>query len=214
MRIAPVSVFNAVAEILPRRSFQTVAMSLAAGCLLLAVLPAVAKQVRYSNAGNASVRHTEDDDTSDRRGERILIMRQYSNPYQRVKGGSTRAESLARFILNNYGRPDFIYVANQSRYTPTRDMLAPLSELSGVKIAGGGDYRSLASKLLKQSQYEGKLIVVAWNSENMPAFARALNAQPQKYAVNWSPRYSNQMLQLDYPSGANNPEVLQFTEPY
>jgi phosphohistidine phosphatase SixA len=154
--------------------------------------------------------------------ERILLMRHAEKPEDDhipdlAAAGFKRAENLAKYILTQYGRPDYIFAsANSKKSSRPYETALPLSRETGVPIDlsfKDKDYERLAELLRRDTRFAGKLIVVVWHHGNIPDFAEALHARDGDYPEDWNSKVYNQFLQLEY-FGKSRPKVQCLTEPF
>lgn len=154
--------------------------------------------------------------------ERILLMRHAEKPEDDdtpdlAVTGFKRAENLAKYILTQYGRPDYIFAsANSKKSSRPYETALPLSRETGVPIDlsfKDKDYERLAELLRRDTRFAGKLIVVVWHHGNIPDFAEALHARDGDYPEDWNSKVYNQFLQFEY-FGKSRPKVQCLTEPF
>ncbi len=128
-----------------------------------------------------------------------------------------RSQLLARYIVERFGKPDFIFAApTRGRACDQLKTATPLSNATGVPIDTSfknDDFSELASALLKDPKFAGKTIVVVWHHGNIPDFAECLHAKHGTYPSKWSGHVFNQFLQFDYV-GKHHPLVGLETEPF
>ena|ERR1700761_2703461 len=151
----------------------------------------------------------------------ILLMRHAEKPadvgdIHLSKAGYARADKLASYIPQTFGKPDFLFAAADSKNSVRpRETLEPLSQAIQVTIDAShpdDDYAALASKLLTKPHFEGKLTAVCWHHEKIPHFAKALGATAGEYPHPWDPAVFNLILQLGFNGGQLT--VKQITEPF
>jgi hypothetical protein len=153
---------------------------------------------------------------------RILLMRHAEKPDDDrnpnlTPAGFMRANDLVQFVQSRYGRPDYIFAADNSKHScrPLETAL-PLSKATGVPIClnfKDDDFAELASTLRSDSRFAGKLVVIVWHHGNIPEFAQALQARAGTYPVKWPGSCYNEILQFDY-IGGEHPVVSEVREPY
>ena len=154
--------------------------------------------------------------------KRILLMRHAEQPEKNdtpdlADAGFKRAESLAKYIVSQYGRPDFIFAsANSKKSWRPYETALPLSKETGVPIDlsfEDKDYERLAELLRRDKRFAGKLIVVVWHRRNIPNFAEALKARDGGYPEDWNSKVYNEYLKLEY-FDKSRPLVQCLTEPF
>ncbi len=154
--------------------------------------------------------------------KQILLFRHAEKPSDKTNpglapSGQVRARNLAKYIPQNFGKPDFIFACAVSKDSNRPSLtVTPLAKALGLKLKNkiaDNDFKKLARKLFTNSKYSGKLIVICWHHGNIPALASALNAPAHSYPSPWPENIFNLILNIDY---SNNGEVkvTQITEPF
>jgi len=130
--------------------------------------------------------------------------------------GDDRAQKLAQYIPEKFGKPDFLFASAASKHSVRPiQTLQPLSAQIGVQVDttyADQDYPALAHKILNDPRYEGKRIVICWHHGNIPPLAHELGAKPGDYPNPWDPKVFNLILQFDYTHGV--PSVRSVVEPF
>jgi broad specificity phosphatase PhoE len=156
------------------------------------------------------------------RSERILLMRHAEKPADDsdpnlTAEGYHRAQELADFIPAKFGRPDYIFVAaNSKKSMRPYETAVPLSQATKTPIDTSfrdKDFKQLAAALLQDDRFANKLVVVIWHHGNIPEFAHDLEAKDGSYPDEWPKYVFNQILQFDY-TGRHHPIVTAQTEPF
>jgi phosphohistidine phosphatase SixA len=154
--------------------------------------------------------------------ERILVMRHAEKPDSDKDNnlafpGYTRASNLPPYITSQYGRPDYIFVAADSKHSSRCAQTAlPLSRATGVPLSDSFrdvDYQRLAQALTEDPHFKGKLIVVVWHHEKLPALVHALGAKDGTFPNKWKSSVYNQIWELDFV-GKHRPLVTISNEPF
>ena len=154
--------------------------------------------------------------------ERILLMRHAEKPTDDDNPNLTplgyqRAQRLAAFIPAQFGRPDFIFAAaNSKKSMRPVETATPLAQSTGVPLDTtfrDKDYKELATALLNDPRFAGKLIVVVWHHGDIPELAHKLGAKEGTYPQQWPGAVYNQILQFAY-TGKHHPVVNQLREPF
>jgi phosphohistidine phosphatase SixA len=154
--------------------------------------------------------------------ERVLIMRHAEKPdsdkdNNLAFAGYTRASNLPPYITSQYGRPDYIFVAADSKHSSRCAQTAlPLSRATGVPLSDSfreDDYQRLAQVLTKDPQFKGKLIVVVWHHAKLPALVHALGAKDGTFPEKWKSSVYNQIWEVDFV-GKHRPLVTISSEPF
>jgi phosphohistidine phosphatase SixA len=154
--------------------------------------------------------------------KQILVMRHAEKPDDPrdpdlSDRGKIRAAKLADYVPTNLGVPDSLLASALSKHSARPiETITPLSEKIGVTIdstIADRDYPLLAEEILNDAKYEGKLVLVCWHHENIPALALALGASEANIPNPWNPDVFNLILSLRYDGGAI-PVVTQIIEPF
>ena len=131
--------------------------------------------------------------------------------------GTARAERLATWIPEAFGRPDFLIAAADSpksrRSNLTLESLARASRLTIDDTVENADFKILAARLLADPRYAGKFVVVAWHQGKLPKLADALGAPAGSYPDKWGRETYDRILRLDYGEGGA-PRVEEMRQPF
>ena len=131
--------------------------------------------------------------------------------------GRTRAERLATWIPEAFGRPDFLIAAADSpKSRRSKLTLEPLAGAIGLTIddtVENADFKTLAARLLADPRYAGKLAIVAWHQGKLPKLAKALGAPAGSYPEKWGRETFDRVLRLDYGEGGA-PSVEEMRQPF
>ncbi|MGA2876918.1 MAG: hypothetical protein ABSE82_15470, partial [Nitrososphaerales archaeon] len=131
--------------------------------------------------------------------------------------GYLRADEIPAFLLNRYGQPDFIFAAKSTKSNRPVETITPYSNATGVPIDttfDDVDNAQIARQLLSEPKYNGKLIVICWRHESIPALAEALHAPATTFPSPWWDEVFNLVLQFDYTKGDPTPKVSSIYEPF
>jgi hypothetical protein len=153
-------------------------------------------------------------------GPTILLMRHAEEPRDPKNvdlsaAGRLRAERLAIFVPNAFGRPDFLFAAAPNRLSVRSYLtLRPLSFETRARVETSFKSRSsvaLATRLLSDITYANKLVAVCWTHMELPSFAGALHAPSRDYPDPWDETVFNLILQFDFkrPDEAMVTKVIQ-----
>jgi phosphohistidine phosphatase SixA len=151
----------------------------------------------------------------------ILVMRHAEKPEDPLDpdlapAGHKRAEKLADYIPQTFGRPDFIFVSAISKHSHRPcETVKPLSKLCGVPVDAefaDQDYPALAHEILTAPRFEGKQVLICWHHGNIPSLAHALGAKHGDYPDPWPRDVFNLILKLSYRVG--KPQLRPVTEPF
>ena len=119
--------------------------------------------------------------------------------------GRVRAERLATWIPEAFGRPDFLIAAADSPKSRRSNLtLEPLARATSLPIddaVENADFKILAARLLADPRYTGKFVVVAWHQGKLPKLAKALGAPAGSYPERWGRETFDRILRLDYGEG-------------
>lgn len=133
------------------------------------------------------------------------------------EAGRARADALARYIPETFGKPAFVFAAAPDKKSvrsyltmkPLCDAIAvPLDSTTRKKA-----YGDLATQLLSDEVYAEKLVVACWTHGELPALAAALKAHQGDYPDPWDPAVFDLILQLDYGEDMS-PVVARLIEPF
>lgn len=151
----------------------------------------------------------------------ILVMRHAEKPDDPdipdlTPAGQTRAEKLAGFIPDQFGKPDLIFASAITRHSarPYQTVL-PLSKATGVGVDAtfaDNDYGALTKELLSKPKYADQQVVICWHHGNIPPMMRYLDAQKSTYPNPWDHTVFNLILQVAFSSGKVN--VTRVVEPF
>jgi broad specificity phosphatase PhoE len=130
---------------------------------------------------------------TDAKPAQVIIIRHAEKPEEgdhlSVKG-MERAAALAPYFLNTppvleYGKPVALYATNvtpDDKSFRTQETLAPLAKELNLEIKHPytkDQYADLAREILNNKDYEGKMVLIAWEHHNIPALAKALGVNPE-----------------------------------
>jgi phosphohistidine phosphatase SixA len=118
--------------------------------------------------------------------------------------GRRRAERLAAYIPETFGRPDLLFAAaDKPGSRRPRETLEPLAEATGLAINGhvsDKDSDAFAEELLSNPSYAAKTVVVSWRHA-LPTLARALGAPSGLCPDPWPEAFYDLVLRFDYTPG-------------
>lgn len=153
---------------------------------------------------------------------RILLMRhaeKTGDPADKSLSsvGKTRAENLAQYIPETFGKPDAIFAARQSKHSNRSvETVEPLAAATGNtldKSYKDDDYGALVERLTSDPGLTGKSVVVCWHHSDLPEIAEALGAPPGSYPKPWDPTVFNMIIDMRFAPGSQ-PEISQIIEPF
>lgn len=130
--------------------------------------------------------------------------------------GRARAQRLATWVPDTFGRPDFlIATADSPKSARPRLTVEPLAESTGVPIdhtVENADFKALAARLLSEARYAGALVLVCWHQGKLPKLARALGAPAGSYPEKWGKEVFDRVLRLDF--GSPVPTLVEMRQPF
>jgi len=153
---------------------------------------------------------------------RILLLRHAEEPDDPkdpdlTEAGRARAEKLASFIPEQFGKPDFVFAAAvRPRSGRAYLTMRPLCDAIAVSLDASlkaKDYSVLATRLFSDAAFADKLVVACWTHTELPALAIALEAPQGDYPDPWDASVFNLIVQLDY-SEAGKPVVTSVIQPF
>jgi len=155
---------------------------------------------------------------------RIILMRHADKPEDPEdedlsEAGMARAEHLATYIPQTFGKPDYIIATAHSKHSnrPT-ETVKPLAAALGMKVQhdmGDDDFQELVNEIFSNPAYHGTTVVVCWHHGKLPAIAAMLGAPAGSYPDPWPEDAYNIILDLRYdPSSGSPPTVMRVLEPF
>lgn len=136
----------------------------------------------------------------------VLIMRHAEKPGDPHEAdlspeGQERAKRLPPYLLEIFGKPDFLFASSVSRHSKRPiETLTPLATQCELKIDDSyadQDYGALAHDLRKDQKYTGAVIVICWHHGNIPNMMHALKAVDGDYPDPWDRDVFNLILRVD-----------------
>jgi broad specificity phosphatase PhoE len=133
--------------------------------------------------------------------------------------GEKRAERLASFIPETFGKPDFIFAAERSkRSIRSIETVEPLAAATGLKVqhdVEDRDFEDLISEIFSNPDYRGKTIVICWHHKKLPDIASLLGAPSGSYPDPWPEDLFNLILDFKYDAHSDRPpDVAKVIEPF
>lgn len=121
------------------------------------------------------------------------------------EAGWARAEKLASYIPQTFGRPDFLIAASNSEKSRRPvETLEPLSKALGLPIEAefdDEDVDALISALGNVPRYNGKFGVVSWRHSDLPRLIRTLGAPNGTVPSEWDPLVYDLIVELTFAGG-------------
>ena len=132
------------------------------------------------------------------------------------KEGYARSQKLPDFILEKFGKPDFL-IATAGTDKSNRPFLTliPLAEKTGLSTDNSmdtDDIRVVRERIMSDSKYDGKFVVIAWHHKNIPHLLRLMGAPLKSYPDPWPDDLYNLIIELKYDG--KSPTVQQIQEPF
>lgn len=156
--------------------------------------------------------------TSDLHNTTILLMRHAEKPdsgSDLSPAGYDRANALATYIPQEFGKPDYLFAARDSAQSDRPvETLTPLSTATGVPIdsqIADKKFAELAKELENDPNYAGKFIVIDWHHGNIPGLAQDLGAPAGTYPNRWPSKDFNDMLEFTFDANGT-PTVKEIPE--
>jgi phosphohistidine phosphatase SixA len=133
--------------------------------------------------------------------------------------GMKRAERLATYIPQVFGKPDYIYAAARSkRSIRSIETVKPLAATLGIEVQyhiEDKQFRSLVTEIFSKPEYRSKTIVICWHHGKLPEIASLLGAQKGSYPDPWPQDCFNLILDFRYdPKTDAPPIVAQIVNPF
>ncbi len=152
---------------------------------------------------------------------RLLIMRHSektgdkSDPHLSA-AGHQRAKTLASYVPQQFGKPDFLVAAKTSNISmrpyETLEPLAGQLKLDIIDTFDDEETHALVEHLAKPI-YTGKSGVISWRHSDIPALLAALGASDGSYPQPWDSAVFNLIIDMTFADGAA-PRARQIIEPF
>ena len=119
--------------------------------------------------------------------------------------GLERAARLVPYVLETFGRPDFLIAAKSSgRSRRPVETIEPLATALGLEIKSQFDddeVGGLVAALGEKRAYRGKFGVISWRHSDIPRLVAALGAPADTFAGKWSESDYTTLVDISYTSG-------------
>jgi phosphohistidine phosphatase SixA len=155
---------------------------------------------------------------------RIILMRHADKPDDPddpdlSTAGVTRAQHLATYIPQTFGKPDYIIATARSKHSDRPvETVEPLGRAVGLSIQHDipdKDFEDLVDEIFSDAAYRGKTVVICWHHGTLPAIAALLGAPAGSYPDPWPNDTYNVILDFRYdPNAGTPPIVTQVAEPF
>jgi phosphohistidine phosphatase SixA len=178
----------------------------------------VCQTVRESGADFTAVDH------ADGGPSRIILMRHADktddpDDEDLSEAGAARAQHLATYIPQTFGKPDYIIATAHSKHSNRpRETVAPLAAALGMKVEHdfeNDDFEDLVEEIFSNPDYKGRTLVICWHHGKLPAIAALLGASTGSYPDPWPEDAYNIILDFRYdPNSGSPPTVTRVVEPF
>jgi hypothetical protein len=133
--------------------------------------------------------------------------------------GVARADHLATYIPQTFGKPDYIIATARSRHSDRPlETVEPLARAVGATVQHDirdKDFEDLVEEIFSDPAYRGKIVVIAWHHGTLPAIAALLGAPAGSYPDPWPDDTYSVILDFRYdPNSGDPPAVTQVNEPF
>jgi phosphohistidine phosphatase SixA len=133
--------------------------------------------------------------------------------------GMARAQRLATYIPETFGKPDVIIATAHSKHSNRpKETVQPLADALGIKIQHdfeNKEFPDLVDDIFSDPDYKNKTVVICWHHGNLPALATMLGAPAGSFPDPWPADAYNIILDLQYdPFSGTPPKVTRVTEPF
>ncbi len=120
--------------------------------------------------------------------------------------GHERAERLAPFVIETFGRPDFLIAAKSSKRSRRPvETIEPLAAALGLKIKckfDNDEVEALVASLGEKGAYRGKFGVLSWRHSDIPRLVAALGAPADTFPGEWDEGNYTTIVEISFGSGA------------
>ena len=123
--------------------------------------------------------------------------------------GQRRAEALPRLFMKSayrpdpFPKPDFIFATKKSNHSNRPvETVTPLAQVLNLDIHArfeDDEVKELATELLTNPRYAGKIVLVCWHHGKIPKLARKLNAE--NVPDNWCDDVFDKVWVITYKDG-------------
>jgi hypothetical protein len=152
----------------------------------------------------------------------VLVMRHAEKPDDAddphlSPAGQRRAQRLATYIPETFGKPAVIFAAAVSADSSRPlETMQPLAAACGLKVHmpfADNQFAELANLLLTDAAYRGQEIVVCWHHGKLPQLMQALGCKAGEYPDPWDKNVFNLILKTSFADDGKA-KVEQITEPF
>lgn len=133
--------------------------------------------------------------------------------------GMARAQRLATYIPETFGKPDVIIATAHSKHSDRpKETVQPLADALGLRIQHdyeNDEFADLIDQVFNDPDFKNKTIVICWHHGKLPAMAVLLGAPAGSFPDPWPADAYNIILDLQYdPNSGAPPTVTRVTEPF
>ena len=127
--------------------------------------------------------------------------------------GTQRASALAPYLLGTFGQPIAIYAMKQHKATTSVrpiQTIAPTAGMAGIQMTtqyGKDTYKDLVDEILTKPEYEGKMVFVCWEHQQIRDIAKKLGI-PKKDIPKWKSDDYDHLWQLIYDGNKYEMEII------
>jgi len=155
--------------------------------------------------------------------KKIVLLRHAEEPPPETdsmdlsKAGRRRAEKLAKYIPQTFGKPAYLFAASPGADSVRAYLtLRPLADATGLVIDGSYESREfavLANKLLHDPRFDDACIVVAWTHKELPTLGSALGAPRNAFPKEWYEGVFDLCFEFTYKK-STSPKVRRVEQPF
>jgi hypothetical protein len=120
--------------------------------------------------------------------------------------GHERAMRLVPYVLETFGRPDFLIAAKSSdRSRRPVETIEPLAGAVGLEIKSKFDndeVDALVAALGEKRSYRGKFGVISWRHSDIPCLVATLGAPADTFPGEWGESDYTTLVDISYSSGS------------
>lgn len=153
---------------------------------------------------------------------RLLVLRHAEKTGDRSDrglspAGHERAARLVPYVLETFGRPDFLIAAKSSvRSRRPVETIEPLAAALGLEIRSrfdDGETDALVAALRDKRPYRGRFGVVSWRHSDLPRLAAALGAPAGTLPDSWNEADYATIVEITYLPGGRV-TAIRLTMPF
>lgn len=130
--------------------------------------------------------------------------------------GWERAEKLAAYLPQKFGKPDFLIAASNSQKSKRPvETLEPLAKALGLSIEASLDDEEITELLQfleEDARFAGRFGIISWRHANLGPLIAALGAPSGSAPEQWDPAVYDLIIDVTFGPGA--PAVRQIKQPF